>query len=78
MLKEEIVEAVKDGRFHLYSVKTIDEGIEVLTGTKAGKKKPDGAFEENTISHKVDKRLREMAERLKEFPTFVVEKKTEE
>ena len=78
MLKEEIVEAVKDGRFHLYSVKTIDEGIEVLTGTKAGKKKPDGTFEENTISHKVDKRLREMAERLKEFPTFVVEKKTEE
>jgi lon-related putative ATP-dependent protease len=75
MLKEEAVEAVKTGRFHIYSVKTIDEGIEVLTGVKAGKRKPDGKFEEDTINFKVDKRLREMAERLKEFPTFVVEKK---
>ena len=37
MLKEEVVEAVKAGKFNIYSVKTIDEGIEVLTGTKAGR-----------------------------------------
>jgi lon-related putative ATP-dependent protease len=78
MLKEEVIETVKAEKFHIYSIKTIDEGIEVLTGVKAGKKKPDGTFEENTINYKVDKRLREMAEKLKEFPTFVVEKKTEE
>ena len=36
MLKEEVVDAVKAGKFNIYSVKTIDEGIEVLTGTKAG------------------------------------------
>ena len=36
MLKEEVVDAVKAGKFNVYSVKTIDEGIEVLTGTKAG------------------------------------------
>jgi predicted ATP-dependent protease len=78
MLKEEVVEAVKNGKFHLYSVKTIDEGIEALTGMKAGKRKADGAFEENTINYKVDKRLREMAEKLKEFPEISIEKKTEE
>jgi len=78
MLKEEIVEAVKAGKFHIYSVKTIDEGIETLTGAKAGNKKPDGTFEENTINNKVDKRLREMAEKLKEFPTAEAEKKKEE
>jgi lon-related putative ATP-dependent protease len=78
MLKEEVVEAVKNGKFHLYSVKTIDEGIEVLTGMKAGERKADGAFEENTINYKVDKRLREMVEKLKEFPEIVVKKKSEE
>jgi len=78
MLKEEIVEAVKAGKFHIYSVKMIDEGIEALTGAKAGKKKPDGTFEENTINCKVDRRLREMAEKLKEFPPTEVQKKKED
>lgn len=68
MLKEEIVEAVKQGKFHLYSVKTIDEGIEVLTGVKAGERRTDGTFEEGTVNYKVDKRLSEMAEKLREFP----------
>ena len=44
MLKEEVVEVVKAGRFHIYSVMTVVEGIEVLTGVKAGKRKPDGTF----------------------------------
>ena len=67
MLKEEVVEVVKQGKFHLYSVNTIDEGIEVLTGVRAGKRLPDGTFEEGTINDKVDKRLMVMAERLREF-----------
>ena len=44
MLKEEVVEAVKAGKFHIYSAKTIDEGIEILTGIKAGEKREDGTF----------------------------------
>lgn len=68
MLKEEVLEAVKDGKFNIYSVKNIDEGIEILTGKKAGRRKEDGEFEEDTINHLVDKKLKEMAERLKEFP----------
>jgi lon-related putative ATP-dependent protease len=72
MLKEEVVEAVKEGKFHIYSVKTIDEGIKVLTGVKAGEKKPNGRFEEDTINDKVNKRLKEMAEHLKEFPGIIL------
>src|SRR5512136_1392566 len=45
MLKEEIVKAIEDGKFHIYSVKTIDEGIEILTGAKAGMRLEDGTFE---------------------------------
>jgi len=69
MLKEEVVEAVKAGRFHLYSVKTIDEGIEVLTGIKAGERRKDGTFEDQTVNYRVDKQLKGMAEKLKEFPS---------
>jgi lon-related putative ATP-dependent protease len=68
MLKEEIVDAVREGKFHIISVKTIDEGIEVLTGVKAGEKKKDGTFDEGTVNYRVDKRLRQMAEKLREFP----------
>ncbi len=75
MLKEEVVEAVRSGKFHIYPVKTIDQGIEVLTGVKAGDKGPDGTFEEGTVNDKVDKRLRAMAEELREFPEFVIEEK---
>ncbi|MFB0545439.1 MAG: S16 family serine protease, partial [Anaerolineae bacterium] len=67
MLKEEVVEAVREGKFHIYPVKTIDEGIEILTGVKAGARKEDGTFEEGSVNDQVDKRLRELAERMKEF-----------
>ena len=75
MLKEEIVDAVKAGQFHIYSVGTIDEGIEVLTGTKAGEKRQDGTFETGTVNYRVDKQLRDMAEKLKEFPSSTSEEK---
>jgi lon-related putative ATP-dependent protease len=79
MLKEEIVDAVKEGKFHIYSVKTIDEGIEVLTGVKAGNKQPDGTFEPNSVNYLVDKRLKEIAEKLRaEFPEFTMKKREEE
>jgi lon-related putative ATP-dependent protease len=73
MLKEEIVEAVKEGKFHIFSVKTIDEGIEVLTGVRAGERQKDGTFEEGTVNYRVDKRLRQMAEKLKEYPPSYAE-----
>jgi lon-related putative ATP-dependent protease len=78
MLKEEIIDAVKAGQFHIYVAKTIDEGIEVLTGAKAGERRGDGTFEDGTVNYRADKRLREMAEKLKEFPAVPSEGKTKE
>lgn len=67
MLKEEIVEAAKAGKFSIYPVSTIDEGIEVLTGVRAGKRMENGTFEEGTVNYLVDRRLREMAETMKGY-----------
>jgi lon-related putative ATP-dependent protease len=76
MLKEEVVEAVQAGKFHLYPVRTIDEGLEILTGVQAGQRLPDGTFEEGSVNDRVDRRLREMAEALRRFAAE--EKKREE
>jgi lon-related putative ATP-dependent protease len=70
MLKEEVVEAVKAGKFNIYSVKTIDEGIEVLTGKPAGMRHENGTFEEGTVNFLVDKQLGVMAEQLKRYLPF--------
>ena len=67
MLKEEVVEAVRQGKFHVYPVTTIDEGIEVLTGLKAGKPQPDGSFEPDSVNDRVQKRLTALAEKLRDF-----------
>ena len=75
MLKEEVVDAVKEGKFNVYSVKTIDEGIEVLTGAKAGQWRADGTYEQGTVNYLVDKQLREMAEKLKEYPGMQAQQK---
>ncbi len=66
MLKDEIIEAVKAGKFHIFSVETIEEGIEILTGVPAGKRQPDGKYPPDTIFGRVDKRLREMANIMRE------------
>ena len=78
MLKEEVVEAVKDGKFSIYSVKTIDEGIEVLTGAKAGQRGADGTFEEGTVNYRIDKQLKDMADKLKEYPPVQTQEKKAE
>lgn len=78
MLKEEIVEAAKKGKFHIYAVKTIDEGIEFMTGVKAGERGKDGDFEPGTVNYKINKRLKEMAETMTKFAEAAVEKKRSE
>ncbi len=64
MLNEEVVEAVRQGRFHIYPVSTIDEGIEILTGVNAGQLKKDGSYDPSTVNYKVNKRLAEMTQRM--------------
>jgi lon-related putative ATP-dependent protease len=67
MLRDEILQAAKQGKFAIYPIRTIDEGIEVLTGVKAGEMRADGTFEKDTVNFLVDQKLMEMAETLKDF-----------
>ncbi|HEY3175504.1 MAG TPA: AAA family ATPase, partial [Candidatus Polarisedimenticolia bacterium] len=57
MLDEEVVEAVRRKRFHIYPVRTVEEGIEVLTGSPAGQRDPSGRYPEGTIFRLVDDKL---------------------
>lgn len=65
MLREEVVDAVRDGKFHVYAVHHIDEGIEILTGVPAGVRGEDGIYPEDTIHGRVERRLQEIRDHLK-------------
>ena len=60
-LSDEIIDAVKNKKFHIYAVSTIEEGIEVLTGVPAGKKDKDGHFPAGTINRLVYEKLKKYA-----------------
>ena len=60
-LSDEIIQAVKDKKFHIYSVSSIEEGIEVLTGVPAGKKDKDGHFPAGTVNYLVYEKLKKYA-----------------
>lgn len=62
MLKDEVVEAVQAGRFHIWAVSTIDQGIEILTGVPAGERDATGHYPPGTVNYLVEKRLRQLAE----------------
>lgn len=65
MLRSDVVDAVRDGRFHIYAVSTIDEGLEVLTGLSAGQRHEEGHYPEGTINDRVQKKLLHYAEQQK-------------
>ncbi len=65
MLKKDVVEAVKAGKFRIYAVKTVDEALEILMGLPAGERQADGTYPEGTLNFLVDKRLKEMSKKLK-------------
>lgn len=67
MLKQEVVDAVKDGQFHIWPVSTIEEGIEILSGIKAGNLQTDGTYEDGTLFRSVDERLQEIADIVRDF-----------
>ena len=73
MLREDVVEAVKSGVFHVYAVKTVDEGLEILTGVPAGERSPDGTYPEGTLNHLADATLRGFAGSLRGFYAEMVE-----
>ena len=70
MLDDELIEAVNNDKFHVYAVDNVAEGIEILTGCKAGDPDDQGKFPEDTVFGKVDKRLAEMAAVMQNFGPF--------
>jgi predicted ATP-dependent protease len=64
MLRKDVVEAVQAGRFHIYAINSIDEGIQVLTGVRAGRMVADGEYEEGTVNFLVDRKLRRFVDTL--------------
>jgi lon-related putative ATP-dependent protease len=67
MLKQELVDSVREGKFHIWPISRVEEGIEILTGMKAGELQEDGTYPEGTLFRKVDDRLRELADIVKSF-----------
>lgn len=78
MLKEEVVDAIKEGKFHIWPVKTIDEGIELLTGVSAGQKDAQGKYPDDSIHDRVNRKLEIFAQKLKEFGTPEAKEEEEE
>ncbi|HKQ85733.1 MAG TPA: AAA family ATPase [Candidatus Acidoferrales bacterium] len=68
MLRDDVIEAVAQGRFHVFPVSTIEQGVEILTGAPAGARVGGaGKFEDGSVFSRVDARLREMAETMRKF-----------
>ncbi len=67
MLNEEVLRAAEKGDFHVWAVDTVEEAIEILTGTPAGQRQQDGSFPEDTVYGRADRRLSEMVDVLREY-----------
>ncbi len=69
MLRSDILEAVDNDKFHIYSIDHVDEGLEFLTDMDIGEEQDDGTFPEGTINHKVTSNLNQLADKRKAFST---------
>ncbi len=67
MLNQEVLDAVAAGRFHVWALRTVDQGIELLTGVPAGDRQPNGLYADGTVHARVQQRLARMAERLARY-----------
>jgi len=67
MLRDDVVDAVAAGRFHVWTVRTVDEGIELLTGVPAGERGADGRYPPDSVNGRVDRKLYDLADKLNKF-----------
>jgi predicted ATP-dependent protease len=67
MLRDDVLDAVAEGKFHIWPIEKVEQGIEILTGRPAGHKNGDGTFAKGTVFAMIDERLSEMAKTMKEF-----------
>ena len=77
MLREDVVEAVRRGDFHIYPVSTVDQGMELLTGRPAGQRDEAGAFPAGSVNERVEARLIELAQKQRDFADGVEESSSE-
>ena len=68
-LRKDIVEAVAAGKFHIYPVQTIEQGIEILTGMPAGEKDREGKYPSGSVNDRVDQKLLSLVQKMKAFET---------
>jgi predicted ATP-dependent protease len=69
MLRTEVLDAVRQGQFHIWAVSTIEDGLRVLTALDPGERGADGTFGEGTLYRKVDDKLTRLAEEVRRFGT---------
>lgn len=69
MLRKDVRDAVEADQFQIYSVETVDEGMELLTGLEMGEPDQDGLYPEGTINHKVMNQLNQLADKRRAFST---------
>jgi len=74
MLREEVVEAVRAGLFHVYPIATVDEAITLLTGVPAGERNSRGQFPPNTVNYRVERRLKDFARKREEMSQEILRK----
>jgi len=67
MLRDQVIDAVAKGQFHVYPIATVEQGIEILTGVRAGKRNSAGKFEPGSVFARVDARLHQMATTLRKY-----------
>ncbi len=77
MLKQDVIDAVKEGKFSIYPIDKMEDGLEILTGMSAGELQEDNTYSENTINHLVMKRLNEISEAMEKKKEKEEEKKKE-
>ncbi len=78
MLRKDVVAAVREGKFSIYPIRTVDEGLEILTGMSVGQAAEDGTYPEGTLNYLVVKRLTEIAESMEKKKEKEKEEEKEE
>jgi predicted ATP-dependent protease len=67
MLRQDVRQAVEDGKFHIYAVQSIDQGMEILTGVPAGEADANGVYPPDSVNGQVQKRMQELSEKREQF-----------
>ncbi|HOV63848.1 MAG TPA: hypothetical protein PLG43_08225, partial [Spirochaetia bacterium] len=67
ILDSAVTNAIDGGKFHIYPIKTIDEGMTILTGLVAGERDKKGTYPEGSVNYLIEKALKEMADRVKAY-----------